>query len=1236
MKKFMILILAVRLLCSFGPTTQAQDAWWSLEGDFQNSADEVHLSFELINPVSSADAFWLRTFSYAGGANSVGDAISAGGFDPTITLSDVTSGEVLRGANDDLDSGLSLRDSWLTWSGVAPDPFPTDGYLNADPLTIGDYRADLKAYPPAYPEGDSPWALDLYGPWFPVTLTGVATSGSASLRSLKFGGDLGGSAHFDMALGSSATVSDELVVGDNGVGVLFVRANSTLNTPGTTSVGDDGDGRAHVWGPNALWNADQINVGSSLGGSGRLEIYDGAVVETRLGRVGGLGSPDGAATISGPGSQWNLSYLGLVGSFSTSAVGELGIDSGGQLSAAGLGVGTIGGTGVLTVDGATSTLNSSYLAVGGGFVTDSLHHSDGVGKLTVQNGATVNADAQLWLNSADDVVELLGGAINASSFFNDQGGTFTHEDGTLTVMGGSFAPGVAGINYAIDGAAAADLPVVVLRGGATTSAEPHNLYVGNFKRGRLELTEGSSLSAAGDAFLAWAQAADAHGELSVIDGSQFMVAGDLEVGDGRTGVMTIGPGGFVNSSGVGSSGRDVIGDDGTGHGTVAVRGDGAGVAASWHTDTLVVGENGHGQLTVELGGEVLSSAALVAAGTASTGQVTVQGLGSRWSVNNYVHVGGDGSSVGGTGLLTVQNGSSFDVQGPLRIWGGSTVELLGGNIDVQSLTINNLAALRHDDGRLTIHGGALDPVAAAGYTIDGASPGDLPVLRHLGGASTLGGGTALVIGDVNRGSLEIGDGARVLSNIGIIADDATSSGGSSVVVAGASSTWTLWSELEVGLGGVGSLDIADGGLVEITSTATHSGVVVGGLPSGDGEIFIRGRGSRLTTNHGVAIGTGGAGRLRIESGGSLSNPPSPNWEGIATGSNSTGSVEIVGKAPDATPSNWDSGAAFLAVGGSGRGTLTVADGGVMDLPLGYAMIGRWAGSNGSSATVEGPGSEWNIGGALYVGGSDLSSGGAGTLTVGDAAYVNVGDKINVWGPGAIELDGGRIVTNSLELDGALTGNGSIALAAGQAVVNRGIVSPGLSTGFISITGAGSTGHDYQQEASGTLVIEIAGTSSGDYDQLNVAVGEARLAGLLEVALPGLFSPSIGDSFEIIRAAEGFAGTEFTSTLFPSLPGKLWDIDYGADIVRLDVLAAFTADFDWDGDVDKDDLEIWKASFGINNNADADGDGKSAGADFLTWQRQHTGNLNPLSAAPEPGALSLLIGGIGLLLLARRH
>src|SRR5439155_27208286 len=86
-----------------------------------------------------------------------------------------------------------------------------------------------------------------------------------------------------------------------------------------------------------------------------------------------------------------------------------------------------------------------------------------------------------------------------------------------------------------------------------------------------------------------------------------------------------------------------------------------------------------------------------------------------------------------------------------------------------------------------------------------------------------------------------------------------------------------------------------------------------------------------------------------------------------------------------------------------------------------------------------------------------------------------------------------------------------------------------------------------------LIAELGGTSAGSgYDQINLA-GAAELAGALDVELINSFTPSVGNSFLLLSAANGIRGTFDTSAL-PDLPTYgYWQLAYGANDLRLSVL-----------------------------------------------------------------------------------
>ena len=218
-----------------------------------------------------------------------------------------------------------------------------------------------------------------------------------------------------------------------------------------------------------------------------------------------------------------------------------------------------------------------------------------------------------------------------------------------------------------------------------------------------------------------------------------------------------------------------------------------------------------------------------------------------------------------------------------------------------------------------------------------------------------------------------------------------------------------------------------------------------------------------------------------------------------------------------------------------------------------------------------------------------------------------------------------------------TGNHTLTLEdganVGVLVENEGLLTLGASPGQATVL-------DYQQNAIGTLEIELEGTGLNDFDRLT-ATGLMQLDGLLELSLLGGFNPALNDSFTVLSAAAGVNGVfslfDFSSASLD--PGLMWDVVYNATNVQLAVVEvpSFTADFDNDGDVDADDLAQWDADYG-GAGSDADSDGDSDGIDFLTWQQQNGSGVPVMaatSAVPEPS--TLLLAGLAVCfgLLPRR-
>ena len=122
-----------------------------------------------------------------------------------------------------------------------------------------------------------------------------------------------------------------------------------------------------------------------------------------------------------------------------------------------------------------------------------------------------------------------------------------------------------------------------------------------------------------------------------------------------------------------------------------------------------------------------------------------------------------------------------------------------------------------------------------------------------------------------------------------------------------------------------------------------------------------------------------------------------------------------------------------------------------------------------------------------------------------AAKVNVGQSAQLALFGKINGS----VTNAGFFQGTGVVNGN--------VINSGTLAPGAPVGQLTING------NYTQNASGTLRIEVAGSSPGQFDLLPVN-GQASLAGRLQLVRVGGFNLSVGDQITFLTASNGVSET----------------------------------------------------------------------------------------------------------------
>jgi autotransporter-associated beta strand protein len=164
------------------------------------------------------------------------------------------------------------------------------------------------------------------------------------------------------------------------------------------------------------------------------------------------------------------------------------------------------------------------------------------------------------------------------------------------------------------------------------------------------------------------------------------------------------------------------------------------------------------------------------------------------------------------------------------------------------------------------------------------------------------------------------------------------------------------------------------------------------------------------------------------------------------------------------------------------------------------------GSNSLSTTFSGVIQDGGSGGG---GGGSLTKIGAGTLNLTGANTYTGNTNIS---RGVLQVDGSISSNTFVNHRGALAGTGMVH---GNVMNNEfGIVRPG---GALGAPGVLTVIGNYTQTQYATLMIQIAGTSTGQFSVLDV-LGNANLNGYLDPVLLNGFVPTIGDSFTFLNYA----------------------------------------------------------------------------------------------------------------------
>ena len=389
--------------------------------------------------------------------------------------------------------------------------------------------------------------------------------------------------------------------------------------------------------------------------------------------------------------------------------------------------------------------------------------------------------------------------------------------------------------------------------------------------------------------------------------------------------------------------------------TAAITVNGAG--SQWVARRIEIGNSGDATLSVEAGGLVRSTDANLVLGDASigTGRVAVFGTSGGGTptpstlevATGTLFVGGEGTGVLNVGLDLNDN------------------EVGGGLVEAPTIIVGDLNA-------------ATSSLVVAGADAEVRSLGVLRIGEEgKGYLEARSGAQVNITGTFSLGNNDSGDGEALITGVGtkltaaqIFAANDTS--GSSPA-------------------GAALITVNGGGEIEITgigSNADSTGndaIVLGDSGGATAEIRIQGAGSLVQTTNvggGWFIGgsegeSGGVGTVAIDSGGAGRSGDRVVM-GYGTGAQGTLYIDGAGSA-------FDVDGDYLLVGFSGSGDVDVTDGGVLNANgSGGAFIADGSSAGGSSVTVSGAGSEFNLANRLHVGDSAR-----GTLTVENGGVVRV-------------------------------------------------------------------------------------------------------------------------------------------------------------------------------------------------------------------------------------------------------
>jgi T5SS/PEP-CTERM-associated repeat protein len=591
-----------------------------------------------------------------------------------------------------------------------------------------------------------------------------------------------------------------------------------------------------------------------------------------------------------------------------------------------------------------------------------------------------------------------------------------------------------------------------------------------------------------------------------LEGGRINLSELLLVGRAGHGVLDVSSGGQLDAAIVRIGGQTAAGPIAT-QGTATVDGDGSVMR---YRNTLVVGNTGDGVLSVMRGGAVIASLpnsqpAVIGQSPGSSGRVVVDGEGSLWQHNGEIQVAG-----GGAGSLDVTNGAVvLSLAG--RVGGGFpgaagvvSIDGPGSRWSVNTLQVGGGGSAPGAEGEIRVSGGGVLDSSAVGQAPAIGGPSSLGRMIVNGPQSRWLVGTAPPILGRSQGTAELHlENGTLFTSSGA---DMTQGSSARVVVSGAGTRWHSTGAIRFGeFNRPGVIEVRDGATIQLSLSGAlqvgasgrlvlDGGRIIGGLGRGNPNVagVIEGSGRfetseiSTTSTSRILVGEGDrlefAGHLQhagltainggemvvsrftnVASGRVRAEDATIRIDGIEPVANNAGTITFVSGRNRHHGVLNNTGTLSVVAGAEAMFYDTVTNAGVMSASSGSQVTmlgtlrGRGVGGDGH-VSLEGivqpggqglpPVSEMRFGG-------DVALGGASRLELDFSG----GTRERLTADGAVSLDG----TLQLTVAGGIAGSQTLPIVTAGELIGTFAQIPALNAHLGAGVRFGGIDYDYDQD-----------------------------------------------------------------------------------------------------------------------------------------------------------------------------